>query len=427
MTGGYRHGVTDEPAGLTVVGIGADGWPGLSGTATAALTAAQVIFGSARQLALLPPAVEGDRVPWPSPLLPALPGLLDAHRELRIAVLASGDPMFHGIGATLVRLLGAPAVRVVPHPSSVSLAAARLGWSLPETDVLSLVTGPVEELHPLVHPGRKILILSSGAKTPAAVAALLTSRGYGDSTVTVLARLGAPTETVLTGPASSLDLTEIDPLNVVAVDCSAGTATPPEQPPGGAPDPTGPRPLVPGLPDAVYESDGQLTKREVRAVTLAVLGPRPGELLWDIGAGSGSIGIEWMRTHRDCRAVAVESSAERVGRIVRNAAALGVPKLRVVEGRAPGALAGLPAPDVVFIGGGVTRDGVVDAALAALPAGGRLVANAVTLESEAVLAAWYAKLGGELTRVAVQRAAPVGGFTGWRAMMPVTIWSVTKP
>jgi precorrin-6Y C5,15-methyltransferase (decarboxylating) len=420
VTGGYRHVVTDESADLTVVGIGADGWPGLSGTATAALTAAQVILGSARQLTLVPAGVGGDRVPWPSPLLPALPGLLDAHRGRRIAVLASGDPMFHGIGATLVRLLGAPAVRVVPHPSSVSLAAARLGWSLPETDVLSLVAAPVEELHPLIHPGRKILILSSGATTPAEVVALLTSRGYGDSTVTVLAQLGAPTETTLSGPASALDLTAIDPLNVVAVACSAGTAP-------AAAERTGPRPLVPGLPDAVYESDGQLTKREVRAVTLAVLGPQPGELLWDIGAGSGSIAIEWMRTHRDCRAVAVESSAERAGRIVRNAAALGVPKLRVVEGRAPGALAGLPAPDVVFIGGGVTRDGVVDAALAALPAGGRLVANAVTLESEAVLAAWYAKLGGELTRVAVQRAAPVGGFTGWRAMMPVTIWSVTKP
>ena len=442
MTGGYRHDVTEEPAGLTVVGIGADGWPGLSGTATAALAAAQVIFGSSRQLALLPPAVGGDRVRWPSPLVPALPGLLAAHGGRRIAVLASGDPMFHGIGVTLVRMLGAAAVRVVPHPSSVSLAAARLGWSLPETDVLSLVTAPVEEMHTLIHPGRKILILSAGAQTPAAVAALLTSRGYGDSTVTVLAQLGASTEQTITGPASDLNLAEVDPLNVIAVTCSAGGQLPDGAGPrplvpglsdavresdGHLPDRAGPRPLVPGLPDAVYESDGQLTKREVRAVTLAVLGPQPGELLWDVGAGSGSIAIEWMRTHRECRAVAVESAPERVGRIVRNAAALGVPKLRVVQGRAPGALAGLPAPDAVFIGGGVTRDGVVDAMLAALPAGGRLVANAVTLESEAVLASWYAKLGGDLTRLAVQRAAPVGGFTGWRAMMPVTIWSVTKP
>ncbi|MEU4218433.1 precorrin-6y C5,15-methyltransferase (decarboxylating) subunit CbiE [Actinoplanes sp. NPDC026623] len=402
--------MTDDPALLTVVGIGADGWPGLTGTAAAALTGAEVIFGGPRQLALLPAEVPADRVPWPSPLVPALPGLLESRRGRRIAVLASGDPMFHGIGATLVRLLGAAAVRVVPSPSSVSLAAARLGWPLSDVDVLSLVTAPVEELHPLIHPGRKILILSAGAATPAAVAALLTSRGYADSTVTVLSQLGGPAEEVIAGTAERLGADGFDPLNVVAVACSTGPAAP----------------LVPGLPDSAYDSDGQLTKREVRAVTLATLGPQPGELLWDIGAGSGSIAIEWMRAHRDCRAIAVESSAGRAGRIAGNAAALGVPKLRVVEGRAPGALAGLPAPDVVFIGGGLTRDGVVEAALAALPSGGRLVANAVTLESEAVLAAWYARLGGELTRIAVNRASPVGGFTGWRAMMPVTIWSVTK-
>jgi precorrin-6Y C5,15-methyltransferase (decarboxylating) len=404
--------VTDKPAGLTVVGVGADGWPGLSGTATAALTSAEVIFGSSRQLTLLPSAVTAERVPWPSPLVPALPGLLDAHRGRRLAVLASGDPMFHGIGTTLVRLLGAAAVRVLPHPSSVSLAAARLGWPLPEVDVLSLVTAPVEELHPLIHPHRKILVLSAGAHTPAAVAALLTSRGYGDSSVSVLSQLGGPAEQIRTGRAAELDAGDIDPLNVIAVVCSGGSE---------------PRPLVPGLPDDVYESDGQLTKREVRAVTLAILGPQPGELLWDVGAGSGSIAIEWMRAHRDCRAIAVESDPVRAGRIRRNAGALGVPKLTVVEGRAPAALDGLAGPDVVFVGGGVTREGVVEAAWAALPSGGRLVANAVTLESEAALAARYAELGGEMTRIAVNRASPIGGFTGWRAMMPVTIWSVSKP
>jgi len=410
--GGYGHGVTENPAGLTVIGIGADGWPGLPGTATAALTAADVILGSDRQLALLPPDVTGVRVAWPSPMLPALPGLLEEHRGRRVAVLASGDPMFHGVGATLVRLAGPEAVRIIPHPSSVSLAAARLGWPLADVDVLSLVNAQVERLHPLVHPGRRILVLSRDADTPAQVAGLLRDRGYGDSTVTVLAQLGGEAESVRTGTAADFDLTGLDPLNVVAVECGRG---------GPA------RPVVPGLPDDAYESDGQLTKREVRAVTLAILGPQPGELLWDVGAGSGSIAIEWMRSHRGCRAVAVESSPERVARIRANAGALGVPDLAVVEGRAPGALAGLPAPDVVFIGGGLTREGVLEAAWDALPAGGRLVANAVTLESEAMLAAWYAKLGGELTRVAVNRASPVGGFTGWRAMMPVTIWSVSKP
>jgi precorrin-6Y C5,15-methyltransferase (decarboxylating) len=355
--------------------------------------------------------VAGQRIAWPSPLLPALPALLEQHRGRRIAVLASGDPMVHGIGATLVRLVGRESVRVIPHPSSVSLAAARLGWALADVDVLSLVNAPVEKLHPLVHPGRRILVLSRDAESPGLVAALLRDRGYADSMVTVLAQLGGEGETVVSGTAEGLDTAGLDPLNVMGVECGRGGAA---------------RPVVPGLPDDAYESDGQLTKREVRAVTVAILGPQPGELLWDVGAGSGSIAIEWMRSHRACRAVAVESSPERAGRIRANAAALGVPDLRVVEGRAPGALAGLPAPDVVFVGGGVTRDGVLDAAWDALAAGGRLVANAVTLESEAVIAAWYAKLGGELTRVAVNRASPVGGFTGWRAMMPVTIWSVVK-
>jgi precorrin-6Y C5,15-methyltransferase (decarboxylating) len=229
----------------------------------------------------------------------------------------------------------------------------------------------------------------------------------------VLSSLGGPSAATLSKPAGE-DWSEVtvDPLNVVAVSC-AGSGRP--------------VPGVPGLPDDLYDSDGQLTKREVRAVTLATLGPQPGELLWDVGAGSGSIAIEWMRSHRACRAIAVESSPERAARISGNASALGVPALRVVEGRAPDALAGLPVPAAIFIGGGVTRDGVVEACLDALPSGGRLVANAVTLESEAVLAALYAKLGGELTRLAVNRAAPVGGFTGWRAMMPVTIWAMVKP
>jgi precorrin-6Y C5,15-methyltransferase (decarboxylating) len=401
---------SDNPAVLTVVGIGADGWPGLSGTGTAALDGAQVVLGSRRQLDLVPDHLRAELVAWPSPLVPALPGLLESYRGRRICVLASGDPMFHGIGATLVRLVGADRVRVLPHPSSVSLAAARLGWPLAGTDVLSLVSAPVEELHPLVNPGRRVLVLSAGADTPAQVAALLTGRGFGDSPMTVLEQLGGGCERLVTGTAGSWSAPPGDPLNVVAISCAGGPAMS----------------SVPGLPDSSYDSDGQLTKREVRAVTLAALAPAPGELLWDVGAGSGSIGIEWMRSHRACRAIAIEPVPERADRIVANAAALGVPGLRVVRGSAPSALAELPAPAAIFVGGGVTRDGVLDACLAALPAGGRLVANAVTVESEVVLAAGHAKLGGELTRIAVNRAAPVGGFTGWRAMMPVTIWSVVK-
>lgn len=398
---------------LTVVGIGADGWAGLSGPAAEALAAAEVVFGSGRQLDLLPPECSAERVAWQSPLVPSIGALLDAHRGRVACVLASGDPLFHGIGSTLVRLLGADRVRVLPQPSSVSLAVARLGWRAEDTDVVSLVATPVQAVLPAVQPGRRILVLSAGSATPGQVAALLVGRGYGASRLTVLEQLGGPGERVVRGAAVSWEAPAGDPLNIVAVECVAD--------PDAALLPTGP-----GLPDDAYEHDGQLTKREIRAVTLARLAPTPGQLLWDVGAGSGSIGIEWLRVHRSCRAVAVESSSERVARIERNALALGVPALEVVLGAAPDALAGLPTPDAVFVGGGSTVPGVVGTCWDVLAPGGRLVVNAVTMESEQVLAGWYAKLGGELTRIAVNRASPVGGFTGWRAMMPVTQWAVTK-
>lgn len=410
---------TENQDVVTVVGIGAGGWSDLGRTGQEAVLAAEVVFGGPRQLDLLPPAVTAERIAWPSPLLPALPGLLEAYTNPaapdpaerhagRVCVLASGDPMFHGIGATLVRLLGPGRVRVLPHPSSVSLAAARLGWPLAGTDVLSLLTADPAALRRLLNPGRRILVLARDADSVAEVAGLLTAAGYGAARLTVLEQLGGPGERITAGTAEAWSAAPGDPLNVIAVDCGAGPRTS----------------VVPGLPDDAYETDGQLTKREVRAVTLAMLAPVPGALLWDVGAGSGSIGIEWMRSHPSCRAIAIEPRPDRAATIAANAAALGVPALRIVSGRAPEALAGLPAPDTIFVGGGVTRDGVLDACLAALRPGGRLVANAVTVESEAVLAAAHAKRGGEMTRIAVNRAAPVGGFTGWRAMMPVTIWSV---
>jgi precorrin-6Y C5,15-methyltransferase (decarboxylating) len=401
---------TDNPRLVTVVGVGAGGWSDLGRTPQSALLAAEVIFGSDRQLDLLPPEVAAERVTWPSPLLPALPGLLEAHQGRRRVVLASGDPMFHGIGATLVRLLGAEQVRALPHPSSASLAAARLGWPLATTEVVSLVTADPATVRRALNPGRRLLVLARDAGTPAQVAALVAEAGYGEATVTVLEQLGGPHERVVAGPAADWPHPPGDPLAVIGIDCGDGPRMS----------------IVPGLVDDAYESDGQLTKREIRAVTLAALAPVPGALLWDVGAGSGSIGIEWMRSHPSCRAIAIESHADRVETIRRNALRLGVPGLRTVHGSAPAALADLPAPDTIFVGGGLTRDGVLDACLASLPGGGRLVANAVTLETEAVLAAAYGKLGGELTRVAVNRASPVGGFTGWRAMMPVTIWSVTR-
>ena len=396
-------------ATITVVGIGADGWDGLSLTARLEVGGAEVIIGSSRQLALLP-ASDARRVTWPSPMLPAVEPLLAEHAGRWVCVLASGDPLLFGVGGTLVRLLGAESVRVVPHPSSVSLACARLGWPVEDVEVVSLVGRPVESL--LVLPGRRVLVLSAGADTPGQVASLLCERGFAPTPMTVLEELGGPGERRHDGVAASWHA-RAGALNVIALDCRA------------APGVT-PLGRVPGLPDDAFDHDGQLTKREVRAVTLAALAPLPGQLLWDVGAGSGSVAIEWLRTHPSCRAIAVESRAERAFRAERNAAALGVPGLTVVPGRAPEALAGLPSPDAIFVGGGVSADGLLAACWGALREGGRLVANAVTLESEAVLTRWHADVGGTLTRIEVSRAAPVGGFTGWKPMMPVTQWEVVR-
>ncbi|WP_278191886.1 precorrin-6y C5,15-methyltransferase (decarboxylating) subunit CbiE [Streptomyces sp. TRM75563] len=401
------------PVSVSVVGIGADGWPGLSGTAREALREAEVLIGGARQLDLLPPECAGVRVGWPSPLRPAVPRLLAEHRERRIAVLASGDPMFYGIGRALAEELGPEGLRVLPHPSSVSYACARLGWPLEDTEVVTLVGRPAARLAASLYEGRRLLVLSADASTPATVAALLTAHGFGPSRLRVLEQLGGEAEAYVDGVAETWAHAPGDRLNVIAVECRAsadalrlGT--------------------VPGLPDAAYEHDGQLTKRHIRAATLGALAPAPGELLWDVGGGSGSIAIEWLRAHPSCRAVSVERDPVRAERITRNADRLGVPGLRVVTGPAPSALAELEAPDAVFIGGGLTAPGLLEACLEALRPGGRLVANTVTLESEALLAARHKEFGGELVRLAVAHAVPVGGFTGWRQAMPVTQWSVSK-
>ncbi|KPC61936.1 bifunctional cobalt-precorrin-7 (C(5))-methyltransferase/cobalt-precorrin-6B (C(15))-methyltransferase [Streptomyces chattanoogensis] len=399
---------------LSVVGIGADGWDGLPAASQRVLRAAEVLIGGARQLALLPAECAGERVPWPSPLRPAVPGLLAAHAGRRIAVLASGDPMFYGIGRTLGEVTGAP-LEVLPHPSSVSYACARLGWPVEEAEVVTLVGRPAENLAGALYDGRRLLVLSAGAGTPSQVAGLLRDHGFGPTRMRILEQLGGDRERVAEGTAATWDrMPEADPLHVIALDCVR--------------EPGARRlALVPGLPDDAYEHDGQLTKRHVRAATLAALGPAPGELLWDVGGGSGSIAIEWLRAHRSCRAVSVERDAVRAERIGRNAHSLGVPGLRVVTGPAPDALEGLPTPDAVFIGGGLTAPGLLDACWAALPPGGRIVANTVTLESEALLADRYRRHGGELVRLAVAHAVPVGGFTGWRQAMPVTQWAAVKP
>jgi precorrin-6Y C5,15-methyltransferase (decarboxylating) len=384
---------------VTVVGIGADGWDGLAPVARQALRSAEVLLGSKRQLDLVPDDVVAERVAWPSPMMPAVPGLMETYRSRVVCVLASGDPMFYGIGSKL------GPVRVLPHVSSASLACARLGWAVEDVHIIRQAS----LLNAAVFPGRRILVLSADGSTPASVAATLTERGYGASTMTVLEQLGGADESYISSTAAEWS-GPTGPLNVIAIECRGSALLP----------------CVPGLPDDAFEHDGQLTKREVRAVTLSRLEPVPGQLLWDVGAGAGSIAIEWARTHPSCRAIAVERSAERASRIVRNALELGVPDVQVETGTSPDALDGLESPDAVFIGGGLTAPGAVEACWAALRPGGRLVVNAVTVESEAVVARWHARLGGDLVRIAVNRGSPVGGFTGWRPLMPVTIWAVTK-
>jgi len=391
---------------LAVIGIGADGLDGLDPQARKEILDAGVVIGGVRHLDLLPDVAGQERVPWPSPLREGLSALLERYAGRKVVVLASGDPLVSGIGSTLVELLGASRVRIVPTVSSVALARARLGWAAESVEVVSLVGRDAHAVLRPVADGRRLLVLSADETTPAAVATLLTEAGFGASALTVLGDLGAATESRVEGTAATWSA-EAPRLNVLAVECRGAGLS-----------------LVPGLPDEAFEHDGQLTRRDLRASALARLAPAPGQVLWDVGAGAGSVGIEWLRTHASMRAVAVEARPERAERIGRNARRLGVPGLDVVVGSAPEALTGLPAPDAVFVGGGASRAGVLEAALAALSPGGRLVVHAVTLETEALLADWHAKLGGELTRTRVEIAAPVGGFTGWTPGRAITQWAL---
>ncbi|MFF7707706.1 precorrin-6y C5,15-methyltransferase (decarboxylating) subunit CbiE [Pseudomonas sp. NPDC007930] len=398
-------------AWLTVVGIGEDGYSGLGKLARRALLQAARVYGGERQLALLPRCIGAERVLWPSPfsLAPVL-----AERGSPVCVLASGDPMLHGVGASLARQLPIAELNILPAPSSCSLAAARLGWALADCGIVSLVGKPVQRLNAELYAGQRLLVLSSDQHTPGQVAALLCERGFGRSEMTVYEHLGGPQERCLATLAEHWPAQPVARLNLIALDLRAAADTPRLG-------------RVPGLPDAAFRHDGQITKRDVRAITLAHLAPQPGELLWDVGAGSGSVGIEWMRSHPACRAVAIEANEGRQGHIEYNRGALGVPGLQLVRGHAPEALAGLPAPDAIFIGGGVTVPGVLQACWAALKPGGRLVANAVTLQSEMALMAWREAHGGELTRLHLAQAQPLGSFDTWRQALPITLLEQAKP
>lgn len=389
---------------IFVVGIGADGMAGLSETSSSELRRAAVIYGSRRQLDMLDASVPADRREWPSPLLPALQSLRDESADVH--VLASGDPMLHGIGGTLIRLLGPEQVVVLPHVSAATLACARMGWIVQDTEVISLVTAAP---HTAVRRGGRAVVLSRDAGTPLALAGVLTEYGRGDSLFSVLEQLGGPGERCRHSTArdwAAAPPDEVDGLNVIAV-----RYLPDER-------------VSAVLPEDAFTHDGQITKQSIRAVTLAALAPRPGERLWDVGSGSGSIAVEWARSGRGCTAVAFERDETRRTSIARNAAAFGVDV--DVRGAAPQAFDGAATPSAVFVGGGLTQPGVFEACLDNLPAGGRLVANAVTAESEAALTQLYSRLGGALQRFQHYRGEPLGGFTGWRPQLPVTQWTVTK-
>jgi precorrin-6Y C5,15-methyltransferase (decarboxylating) len=390
---------------ITVVGIGADGWDGLGSAAQAAISSADQIVGSERQLALIPDG-QGTKRALPSPLEPLLEQLSNG-LEASVCVLASGDPMLHGIGATLARRVGPARLEVHPHPSAFALACARLGWPESEVELVSTVSKPVDVIAPLLQPGLRIVAYVTGGEGAGRAAAALTSRGFGPSRFVVLEQLGGPGERITDSTAQGWEGRLADPLHAVAIECRATPGT-----------------LVlgrhPGLADQAYESDGQLTKWAVRAATLAALRPGPGELLWDVGAGSGSVAIEWLRAEPTARAIAIERRSDRAARIRRNAERLGVPQLEIVHGDAPTVLRTLELPQAVFVGGGVSEPGLLDSCVQAAE---RAVAHAVTLEGERALQDARGKYGGALTRIAVSHVEPLGEFEAWRPQRPVVQWS----
>lgn len=397
---------------LSVVGIGEDGLSGLSVFVSSLVERAEVIVGGKRHLAMLPPDDPREKIIWASPISVSVDEIV-RRRGQSVCVLASGDPMCFGIGVTLIRQIPISEMTIIPAPSSFSLACARLGWSLTDVEILSLNGRPPGLIQAAIYPKARLLILSEGKETPAIVAKILTKSGFSGSKITVLEHMGGSQERMIAGTAASWTITEVADLNTIAVECIADAGVIP-------------LPRLAGLPDDAYHHDGQLTKREVRAITLSALAPMPGQLLWDVGAGCGSIGIEWMRSHPRCRAIAIEQNSTRLQYIVDNAAALGTPNLQIIAAKAPAGLKDLPQPDAIFIGGGATTENLFEVCWEALRLGGRFVANAVTVESEQKLLQWHNQVGGELTRVAVQRAAPIGGFLGWKPMVPVTQWVVMK-
>ena len=399
---------------LSIIGIGEDGVAGLSSVAQRLVSDAELVLGGKRHLALADSLIRGRRLSWPSPIGEVLPEI-EKHRGRPVAVLASGDPFHYGVGDMLMRVIRSEETLCLPQPSAFGLAASQLGWSQQEVSLVSLHGRVLEGIVRYLQPGARILALSWDGETPAKLAAFLTARGMGESIMTVLEHLGGPKERVRRAKASAFVLDDVAALNTIAVEVFAASDAMVV-------------PLSAGLDDVLFEHDGQLTKREVRAVTLSALAPRQGELLWDLGLGAGSIAIEWLLHHPSLKAIGIEAEPERAARAARNAAKLGTPDLRIVQGRAPEALADLPSPDAVFVGGGLSNAQVFDVVWAALKPGGRLVANAVSLATESRLIELFQRHGGELVRLEVARAGKAGSgdVFVWRPAAPIIQWRVRK-
>ena len=394
---------------LHIVGIGEDGMAGLAPATRAVVEAAEVIIGGARHHRLSD-TLSAERLDWPSPF-DAVIGTLKGLRGRRVVVLATGDPLWFSVGARIGRSIDPGEITYHPQLSAFQLAAARMGWSMADVETLTVHGRPVEQMIAFIQPDARLLILTTGVETPGQIARFLSERGFGKSAMSVMAEMGGAQEARFDGVAESWNHV-VPAFNTLAVECVA------------APD-AALLPRVPGLADDLFQSDGTMTKREVRAVTLAKLMPMRGALLWDVGTGCGSVAVEWMRAARYARAIGIEPRADRRAMAAANALALGTPKLELIDGEAPAAFAGLEAPDATFLGGGLSGE-MYDAAWAALKPLGRLVANAVTLESEAVLIGLHERHGGDLVKLSVTRAEPLGAYRGWRPLMPVAQWSRVK-
>lgn len=397
---------------LTIVGIGEDGYDGLAARARQAIAQAEAIVGSERTLAMLPPH-RAEALEWPQPFA-AMVEQLKPLRGRRTVVLATGDPLNYGVARKLMSFIPFAEMEIVPHLSAFSLAASRVGWSLPDCDTLTLHGRPAATIEAFIQPGVRLLVLTEDETTIPEVARRLVARGFGESRITVLENLGGSRERQVSFTAGNVPPTEFSPLNTLAIECAAG-----------------PRAKVysrlAGLPDEAFEHDGQLTKREVRAATLAALAPSPDKLLWDVGAGSGSIAIEWMRSCRGCEAIAFESEPERLRMIAVNADALGAPRLKLVAGDALHTMAGNAAPDAVFIGGGLGIPGIFETAWEALKPGGAMVVNVVSIEGELHLYHLHEKHGGDLVRIEVSNLHRIGPLRSLKPRMPVTQWRARKP